>query len=102
DGRYGVAVMDMNAYGTQAKKAWFSFKDEMVALGAGIASTRSEYVNTSVNQTRLNGPVTVDGVVYEKGSRALVNASWVHHDGIGYVFPAYWYGHMNNQTQSGN
>ncbi|HAS6053324.1 TPA: DNRLRE domain-containing protein [Vibrio vulnificus] len=102
DGRYGVAVMDMNAYGTQAKKAWFSFKDEMVALGAGIASTRSEYVNTSVNQTRLNGPVTVDGAVYEKGSRALVNASWVHHDGIGYVFPAYWYGHMNNQTQSGN
>ncbi|GHX10206.1 polysaccharide lyase family 8 super-sandwich domain-containing protein [Vibrio cholerae] len=102
DGRNGVAVMDMDAYQTKAKKAWFSFDDELVALGAGIQSTRAEYVNTTVNQTRLNGPVTVDGQVYSEGSRQLVNASWVHHDGIGYVFPANWYGHMDNQTQNGN
>ena len=102
DGRYGVAVMDMDAYATQARKAWFSFDDEMVALGAGITSTRREYVNTTVNQTRLKGPVTVDGVEIGSGSRALVNASWVHHDGVGYVFPAFWYGHMDNQAQQGN
>ncbi|MGD8171360.1 polysaccharide lyase family 8 super-sandwich domain-containing protein [Vibrio sp. TRT 21S02] len=102
DGQYGVSVMDMDAYSTQAKKAWFSFKDELVALGAGIKSTRSEYVNTTVNQTRLNGPVTVDGQVYQKGSRQLVGSSWVHHDGVGYVFPASWYGHMENDTKQGN
>ncbi len=102
DGTYGVSVMDMDAYSTQAKKAWFSFKDELVALGAGIASTRTEYVNTTVNQTRLNGPVTVDGQVYQKGSRQLVGSSWVHHDGVGYVFPDFWYGQMENDTKQGN
>ncbi|NVJ56300.1 MAG: polysaccharide lyase 8 family protein [Vibrionaceae bacterium] len=102
DGTYGVSIMDMDAYSTQAKKAWFSFKDELVALGAGIKSTRSEYVNTTVNQTRLNGPVTVDGQVYQKGSRQLVGSSWVHHDGVGYVFPDFWYGQMENDTKQGN
>lgn len=102
DGKRGVAVMDMDFFNTQAKKAWFSFDDEVVALGAGIRSTRSEYVSTTVNQTRLNGPVTVDGVEYPMGSRQLVGANWVHHDGVGYVFPTNWYGHMDNQTRTGS
>ncbi|RXJ67606.1 hypothetical protein CS022_24370 [Veronia nyctiphanis] len=102
NGRFGVAVMNMNAHQTKAKKAWFSFDDEMVALGAGITSTHNRYINTTINQTKLNGPVTVDGVEYKRGSRAIVDASWVHHDGVGYVFPAYWYGHMDNQTKHGN
>ncbi|KGY09449.1 polysaccharide lyase family 8 super-sandwich domain-containing protein [Vibrio sinaloensis] len=102
DGTYGVSVMDMDAYDTQAKKAWFSFKDEMVALGAGIQSIRPEYVNTTINQTRLNGPVTVDGQVYQKGSRQLVGTSWVHHDGVGYVFPDFWYGRMENDNKQGS
>ncbi|CCN45591.1 putative Chondroitin AC eliminase [Vibrio nigripulchritudo MADA3029] len=102
NGKYGVAVMDMNVKSTQAKKAWFSFNDELVALGAGISSTHEKYVSTTINQTRLRGPVTVDGNVYPKGSRELVEAGWVHHDNIGYVFPDRWYGHMDNETKSGN
>ncbi len=102
NGRHGVAVMDMDVWSTQAKKAWFSFDDELVALGAGIRSTRSEYVSTTVNQTRLNGDVTVDGQVFSQGSRAIVNANWVHHDGVGYVFPNYWYGHMDNRQNTGS
>ncbi|MBD1557607.1 polysaccharide lyase 8 family protein [Vibrio sp. S9_S30] len=102
DGKYGVAVMDMDIQSTQAKKAWFSFDDELVALGAGISSTHKNYVSTTINQTRLRGAVTVDGTVYTQGSRELVESSWVHHDNVGYVFPARWYGHMDNQARSGN
>lgn len=121
--RYGVSVMDMDItirhsqtahstkpdfyeFGegkgrTQAKKAWFSFADEVVALGAGINSTHYEPVNTSVNQVLLNGDVTVDGQVVQKGSRLVTDAKWVHHDNVGYVFPDSWKGTVSNQTQTG-
>ncbi|UJF18192.1 DNRLRE domain-containing protein [Vibrio sp. SS-MA-C1-2] len=102
NGRFGIAVMDMNAYSTEAKKGWFSFNNELVALGAGISSSHEKYVSTTVNQTRLNGDVTVDGAIYSVGSRQLVNTSWVHHDGVGYVFPANWYGRLDNDSKSGN
>ncbi|MEI8597515.1 polysaccharide lyase family 8 super-sandwich domain-containing protein [Vibrio sp. M60_M31a] len=84
------------------KKAWFSFADEVVALGAGINSTHYEPVNTSVNQVLLNGDVTVDGQVVQKGSRLLTDAKWVHHDNVGYVFPDSWKGTVSNQTQAGD
>ncbi|PWI35062.1 hypothetical protein DI392_01940 [Vibrio albus] len=121
--RYGVSMMDLDiainhAEGahstkpgfyqcgegkghTEAKKAWFSFADEVVALGTGIKSTNCESVNTSLNQTRLNGEVTVDGSVAAMGSRDLTDAKWVHHDGVGYVFPQSWKGTLSNQTQTG-
>jgi len=101
DGKYGVATMDMNYFDTKAQKSWFSFDDELVALGTGIESTRNENVSTTVNQARLNGPVTVDGVIYDKGSRPLVGANWVHHDNVGYVFPVNYSGHMSNQIENG-
>lgn len=87
---------------TEAKKAWFSFADEIVALGAGINSTNCETVNTALNQTLLNGDVTVDGTVVAKGSQELTDAKWVHHDGVGYLFPDSWKGTVANQTQTGN
>ncbi|WP_052132376.1 polysaccharide lyase family 8 super-sandwich domain-containing protein [Vibrio variabilis] len=86
---------------TQAKKAWFSFDDEIVALGAGIQSTNIEPVNTSINQVLLNGEVTVDGRVRSMGSHELVDANWVHHDNVGYVFPSSWNGVVSNKVQTG-
>lgn len=109
DGQYGVTVMDFvhtesttGVNDTFAKKSWFSFEDEIVALGAGITSTRSEYISTTINETLLNGPVTVDGVVYPEGSTDLSGSKWVHHDNVGYVFPTSWYGKLENETQTGN
>jgi hypothetical protein len=87
---------------TEAKKAWFSFADEVVALGAGINSSNCETVNTALNQTLLNGDVTVDGTVVATGSQELTDAKWVHHDGVGYVFPDSWKGTVANQTQTGS
>jgi len=109
DGHYGVTVMDMvhtdDDTGVKdlfAKKAWFAFEDEIVALGAGISSSRSEYINTTVNQSLLKGPVTVDGVEYAEGSRDLTNVDWIHHDDVGYVFPTSWWGQMSNNTRTGS
>lgn len=102
NGKYGVTVMDLDAMDTRAKKAWFSFENEVVALGAGITSSNELDITTTVNQSLLKGAVTVDGLVYESGETDLSYATWVHHDNVGYVFPKYWYGSMSNQAQTGS
>lgn len=88
DGTYGAAAMDFDQMSTQGQKAWFFFDQEMVALGAGISSSRDEPVNTTLNQTLLRGPVVVDGHVFAPGEANVPRASWVLHDGVGYAFLA--------------
>lgn len=87
---------------TKAKKAWFSFNDEVVALGAGIHSTHSENVNTTLNQTLLNGTVTVDGTPLDQGNHDIYNANWVHHDLVGYIFPEQGQRMLSNRAQTGS
>jgi chondroitin AC lyase len=87
DGTYGAAALDFDQMSTQGHKAWFFFDREMVALGAGIASTRDEPVATTLNQTLLRGPVLIDGQSFPGGESSVPQASWVLHDGVGYVFP---------------
>ena len=101
-GLYGVTAMDMRVMKTRAKKAWFHFDDEIVALGAGISSSHPQHINTTVNQTLLNGDVVVDGKVLEPGHRELTDVDWIHHDNVGYVFPQTWTGYLSNQAQSGS
>lgn len=92
DGHYGLAVFDFESARTPltARKAWFFFDDEIVALGAGIGSSAEHPVLTTVNQCRLHGEVTVGrddrSAVLPRGTESGA-ASWIHHDGIGYVFP---------------
>lgn len=96
DGTYGAAVMDFDESETQplvplfkaltqGRKAWFFFDREMVALGAGINSSRDEPINTTLNQTRLRGPVLVDGRAAEPGESKVAQTSWVLHDEVGYA-----------------
>ncbi len=91
DDLYGMAAFDFTRDGLTARKAWFYFDDEFVCLGAGITCTTDNPVFTSINQCHLKGDVVVsDGKKQEKankGQRKLSNPLWVHHDGIGYVFP---------------
>ena len=87
DGRYGVSAMDFSKQDTRAKKAWFWFDDEWVALGAGIASNYEAPVVSGINQTLLNGEVLIDGKRSAKESQKLENPLWVWHDGVGYVLP---------------
>jgi hypothetical protein len=108
DGLYGVAGMDLkasgdlNASGTvktpstlTAKKAWFMFDDEVVALGAGISSTDNRAIETVVENRKLNpagdNPLVINGAV-KPGTlgwgETTSAARWAHLQGTGgYYFP---------------
>lgn len=111
NGEFGIAVMDMSvqtqpesgpAFTTQAKKAWFNFDDEIVALGANVGSTHQSDLHTTLNQTLLNGEVTVNGHTLPKGEHAFDAPRWVHHDGVGYFFLEQAKVQLDNQTETGD
>ncbi|MCB1226889.1 MAG: DNRLRE domain-containing protein [Verrucomicrobiales bacterium] len=101
-GRYGAAGMQFKGVGVSltGKKSWFMFDDEIVCLGAGITSTDSRPIETTVEQRKLNAAgsnrLTLDGVVPPRTlgwSDTIPNAGWAHLAGnqegadVGYVFP---------------
>jgi chondroitin AC lyase len=97
DGTYGAAAMVFDESETQplvplfkalthGQKAWFFFDREIVALGAGITSTRDEPIGTTLNQTLLHGPVMIDGHEVQPGESKVQQTSWVLHDEVGYTF----------------
>lgn len=109
DSIYGAtayAYMDTNPeVNTGAKKSWYFFDNEVVCLGAGIQSTSTYPVHTTVNQCFLK-----DGILVDKGGKeeTLVNGSytlqapqWVLHDKIGYFFPQKEEVFLTAQTQNG-
>ncbi|UQZ34370.1 hypothetical protein C2I18_13085 [Paenibacillus sp. PK3_47] len=85
----------------QAKKSWFLFDDEMVALGTGITSTYgSNDVETIVENRKINtagdNPLTVNGILKPSTagwSETMTGVKWAHLAGsspgsdIGYYFP---------------
>jgi chondroitin AC lyase len=77
NGKNGVVAFEQAYNGVEAKKAYFFMDDMLLCLGAGIRAVATQSVITSVNQCLLNGAVTKDE-----------NLRWVHHDGVGYVFPS--------------
>ncbi|MES1177429.1 MAG: polysaccharide lyase family 8 super-sandwich domain-containing protein [Myxococcales bacterium] len=87
DGSYGASAMDFSLEQTKAKKSWFWFDREWVALGAGIESTHAKPIFTSVQQVLQKGTVLADGSAFSGTAKALTNPQWVLHDGVGYVFP---------------
>jgi chondroitin AC lyase len=107
DGLYGVSTYQMNDYQTTAKKSWFFFDDEVVALGSGVNSTSLQTLNTSVNQSHLKGPVITSINQQEQTLSSGVhqfnnNLDWVWHSKIGYIFPDHQNLKLSNQIQSGS
>lgn len=112
DSIYGVTAYSYKdtyaGINTAAKKAWFFFDDEVVCLGAGITSTATVGVNTTINQCTLaegsvfvsgNGQVSAAG----KGGYSYKDCpDWVLQDGVGYVFPQGGNVFLTNKTQSGS
>lgn len=109
DSIYGAtayAYMDTNpAVNTGAKKSWYFFDEEVVCLGAGIQSTSTYPVHTTVNQCFLKGDLLVNKKGKEeavaKGSYTLQAPQWVLHDHIGYFFPQKEEVFLTAQTQTG-
>ena len=88
DGVLGVAAYDQDRDQVVAKKSWFFFEGGIVALGAGVEDAGGLPVYTSVNQSLWRTDVSLPGgLVAARGQRELTEPTWVHHDGIGYVFP---------------
>jgi chondroitin AC lyase len=93
DGQYGVAAMDYRRSGVTvtAKKAWFFFDNEVVALGAGISDPGGlAPVYTSLNQVLLDSSVTMKDAGGRQtfdlgGSATLHGQGWIVQDGLGYV-----------------
>jgi len=63
-GQYAAAGMDLKGYGSTltAKKSWFMFDDEVVALGAGIHSRDNRTIETTIENRMLNTARTTQGV----------------------------------------
>lgn len=93
DSTYGAAVFDFDSpHDTlTARKSWFFFDEEFVALGSAITSDSDYPVATTLNQSLLHGDVTVGkdtGTgIQDEGEHSLSGVSWVHHDMIAYLFP---------------
>lgn len=102
DETYGAVGMELGTYGSTltARKSWFCFDDEIVALGAGITSGDATNVETTAENRMITtagtNVFTVDGVVQSATlgwSNAFTGPSWAHLVGdvagahIGYYFP---------------
>ena len=101
-GKYGAAGMQFKgvAVTLTGKKSWFMFDDEIVCLGAGITSTDSRPIETTVEQRKINSvgdnAFTVNGTSKSTvlgWTETMSSTSWAHLAGhvtgsdIGYYFP---------------
>jgi chondroitin AC lyase len=114
EGTYGLAAMDylQNTAGQsgitvsadiKAKKSWFMFDDETVALGAGITSAYTSAVTTTtLDQSAKQGNVTVDGTIASATEKVYPGVRWVHHNNIGYVFRTPTDINLKTNSQSGS
>lgn len=104
---YGAVAFDFKSPHDplSARKAWFFFDNEYVCLGSGITSQGALPVATTLNQCLLRGAVTVnDGHksrIVARGEHQFQNHSWIHHDGVGYLFPEPVEVNLLNKPQSG-
>ena len=107
DGIYGASVFDFESPldPLSARKSWFFFDDEFVALGADIRSESDYTVATTLNQSLLNGDVitatTENESVLERGEHNMEEVLWVHHDETAYLFPVPAAVKLENRQRSG-
>jgi len=89
DGTAGVAAFQLQRETLRARKAWFFFSDTAVCLGAGIRCATDCSVVTTLNQCRLRGSVTIGsdtGAEVAQAGTKTIDARWIWHDGIAYLF----------------
>jgi hyaluronate lyase len=99
--RFGTTGMSYKAWNSSlfAKKSWFMFDNEIVALGSGISSNEDRIVETIVENRKIrndgSNKLIIDGKTPDLGSTRdhSFNAQWAFLEGnvqgadIGYYFP---------------
>ena len=113
---FGIAAMRLQPYAQtlDAKKSWFLFDNEIVALGAGISASDGKVVETTVENRKLiasgNNAFTVNGTAKSTSlgwSETLASVNWAHLDGnvsgsgIGYYFPTAATLHATRKANTG-
>jgi len=99
---FGAVGMDFISWNdtVTAKKSWFLFDNEIVALGSDITSNQAQSVETTIENRKLNdlgdNKILVDGLTQSTNlgwEEAKTGTDWVHLEGdgaessIGYYFP---------------
>ncbi|WP_308168814.1 discoidin domain-containing protein [Cellulomonas hominis] len=104
DGTYGASVYTLDRAATKGQKSYFTFDDEMVALGTGISSTSAAAVHTTVNQVVAKPNASVNGAPVAPGTddAAVDGPAWAYNDEVGYVFPAGQRVLVSNTAQTGS
>ncbi len=92
DGYFGASAMQLVRGGLRAKKAWFMFDGEFLALGTDIENSTEHSCITTINQSLLRSDISVcseNGEIENLpcGAEHKRTARWVNHDKIGYFFP---------------
>jgi chondroitin AC lyase len=93
DEEYGAAAFNFESAHDPllARKSWFFFDDEYVALGSNISSEADFAVNTTISQRYLNEDVFAGRgnimTTLSQGQHVLEGVSWIHHDNVAYIFP---------------
>lgn len=105
DGAAGVCAMELQSYHSDksadglaphesdltAKKAWFMFENELVALGSGISASQDSMTETVIENQKIGtgGKLYINGrSVFPGAAAAINNVSWVSVDNrYGYYFP---------------
>lgn len=114
NGRFGLSGMYLAPYGQtlEAKKSWFMFDNEVVALGAGIFNRDGKNIHTYIEQRKLaelndNQFFADDRLMPVKDLTVLKQVKWAHLSGpdtnaaIGYYFPDPTMLHFSRKKQSG-
>ena len=89
DGIYGACAFKLERNSLKARKAWFFFDKECVAIGAGICCNSDQPVFTSINQCLLKDDVIINNGSEEKkvglNTKLEGNFKWVYHNNTGYL-----------------
>jgi len=105
DGTAGVAAFHLERGSLRARKSWFFFSNTAVCLGCDIHCETDYEVVTTLNQCRLHGSVTVgrdNGTEVSKEGKRMLDARWILHDGIGYMFEKSTPVTLSNANSTGN
>lgn len=88
DGKIGMSCLNYHDNKVKAKKAWFTFDEGVVCLGADISSNSKYDIFTCINQTLASDDFAVSenseifhGASYDKTGRR----DWIYNNKIGYI-----------------
>ncbi|MBL8993847.1 MAG: hypothetical protein JNM63_10925, partial [Spirochaetia bacterium] len=89
DGTYGATGFIQERGDLKARKSWFFFDDEAVALGSGIDGG-SLPVNTTLDQCLKSSAVVIKSSGKESSLEKTASfdgtLEWAHHRGLGFLF----------------